>query len=359
MKKILSCFWIFMLLFNVALGEERFVTIRELRNEFQIENQYEFIAGDEEKLISVPVEIPRVDMLPVLKLSYVADAGYCLNSDEGWDMKVSKLTGSLHVSRGNTENQGADEEKAFFAPVRNEDVFGTTENYRQIIEPLSRILSQIDGINAEEWDLKQPDGTVYRQIFTSGAGQDDSHSFFMEFRQCFHGIPVFRHMFYYMKSTVANEVLSPVTGIFYSYRDMENLSFTLTQNQEVEVLAEDIPLRPFKSASATIREYIDRNEITAIYRISLGYVLYNEPGATTKIKQEHREYYAVPMWKIECFTKDSENKISDPESEEARLSNSSVVMLLDAQTGEMLDLESIEKDRSDYKGFISWDEVKK
>lgn len=106
-----------------------------------------------------------------------------------------------------------------------------------------------------------------------------------------------------------------------------------------------------------------------IYEIELGYVLYNEPNAYHARHETEKEtealyrdvtYYAKPMWKINClYVSNPRAKLAETASytDDERNSLDYLQLLVDAQTGELIG-ESSAKDRAEFKGFLSWEDVK-
>ena len=71
-------------------------------------------------------------------------------------------------------------------------------------------------------------------------------------------------------------------------------------------------------------------------------------------------YYAKPMWKINClYVSNPRAKLAETASytDDERNSLDYLQLLVDAQTGELIG-ESSAKDRAEFKGFLSWEDVK-
>lgn len=117
-----------------------------------------------------------------------------------------------------------------------------------------------------------------------------------------------------------------------------------------------------------VEKEINAGHIRKVYEIKLGYVLYNQPGvyrekglspAESQAQWEKMAYYAKPMWQVNClYVKSASGSLRDVSSytDDERNSLDYHQLLIDAQTGEMVVLGD-EKDRNEFKGFTSWDEV--
>ena len=130
--------------------------------------------------------------------------------------------------------------------------------------------------------------------------------------------------------------------------------------EEDEVLADDIPLCSLDKIIQGIEPKIKAGYIQNVVALRFGYSIYNDP-TIEKVEQfsgyDADCYYLVPSWIIECAYVDKPKKDYQSYHEpQIRM------MTINAQTGEMLDrFDKSYKGRGDarYKGFISWDDVKK
>lgn len=138
----------------------------------------------------------------------------------------------------------------------------------------------------------------------------------------------------------------------------------------------------FYDTGARIQEVLN-GHIRKIFEIELGYVMFNQPGVYHQQKEPMIEgrntreelennkfsrldersaarYYVKPMWRVNCLWVDSASgSLRDISSytDDERNTLDYCQLLIDAQTGELV-MESQAQDRCEFKGFISWDEVK-
>lgn len=124
-----------------------------------------------------------------------------------------------------------------------------------------------------------------------------------------------------------------------------------------EVLAEDIPLCSVGKVIEGTRKMIEAGYIYQVLSLRFGYVVYTDPNYEWNKRDTSFDiptHYLVPSWVMECYILD------DPKSNKLREHPGVREMVINAQTGEMMDwFDTSLHGRGDgrYKGFISWDEV--
>lgn len=130
--------------------------------------------------------------------------------------------------------------------------------------------------------------------------------------------------------------------------------------EEQKVIADDIPLCALNTVIQNIEKNIESGYIQNVISLRFGYSIYNDPSIVDVKRYSGYDaecYYLVPSWIIECAIVDNPKK--DYESyHESRIRD----ITINAQTGEMLDyFDKSYKGYGDarYKGFVSWNDVKK
>ena len=131
----------------------------------------------------------------------------------------------------------------------------------------------------------------------------------------------------------------------------------------IETMAEDVPLCSFDMIQKSLEQEIEKGRVRKIYEISLGYVLYCEPGAYHEWGQ-NADYSSIfydvkPMWRVNCLQASSaQAALEEFYENDERNSLAYTQMLVDAQTGEIIG-QSDAKDRSMFPGFLTWEDVNK
>ena len=141
--------------------------------------------------------------------------------------------------------------------------------------------------------------------------------------------------------------------------------------EEMEIIAEDVPLCAFESIKENIRNEIVSGHIRKEFSLRFGYSVYNDPNYPSGKRSVYDAdcYYLVPSWVLECiyindpkesYSYDEEQIENDSNSTE-RTTDKFVTLTINAQTGEVTNPMDTSKNGwgdADYKGFIPRDKVK-
>lgn len=148
--------------------------------------------------------------------------------------------------------------------------------------------------------------------------------------------------------------------------------------QEKKELESDLPLLSFDQVKAGYEKLIENGQVRHVYDLRFGYALQPKPGMSNKEAfSEQGVYYAKPFWLLEClWEKDAKiahaaaytqgnGPYPDPRNSMSRIS-----LMMDAQTGEILNpsstkidsksgqtLVSFQRDRAEFKGVKTWADV--
>lgn len=119
------------------------------------------------------------------------------------------------------------------------------------------------------------------------------------------------------------------------------------------VIADDIPLRSFEAAKPDITALIKAGYIREIYSVQFGYAAY--PNR----QHDLESCILFPSWVIECEYYDSPDMETEPVNV-PNYSNSQHYrrLVVNAQTGRLLDPRSKGPDRSDAPEVITWEDVR-
>ena len=123
---------------------------------------------------------------------------------------------------------------------------------------------------------------------------------------------------------------------------------------EKGVLAEDIPLCSFDDVKPGIAALIEAGCIREVYGVQFGYAAYPD-------KQHDLEHYILfPSWVVECEYYDSPDMATEPVNV-PNYTNSLHYrrLVVNAQTGRLLDPASKGPDRSDAPQIILWEDVQR
>ena len=369
---------------TAAASAQEYQTVSQLRESVParwtttIETKWRDVAIDAE------IVTPDVEAIPVVKVGYDLHPSPLTPEESGWvEVNDSYETGSLILYM--TDDTGKpprkiNGRKVNRDPVSKENWYGDFDPNQTYI-PLSDIrFSEIQdlirdelvkfGYPPEDFDLEAPERMWLQHWYFAGTKEDAAPAeILMNLYTKLNGITVYGHILDAVRNTRGERARkdgfwdSMTTSVAYEgVIDRLSLLF-ISHLLPVETLADDVPLCPFSMIQKSLEQEIKKGRVRKIYEISLGYVLYCEPGVYQEQGQEpdysNIFYYVKPMWRVNCLkAAEAQKKIEKSDEDDERNSVAYTQMLVDAQTGEIIG-QSDAADRSMFPGFLTWEDVNK
>ena len=369
---------------TAAASAQEYQTVSQLRESVParwtttIETKWRDVAIDAE------IVTPDVEAIPVVKVGYDLHPSPLTPEESGWvDVNDSYETGSLILYM--TDDTGKpprkiNGRKVNRDPVSKENWYGGFDPNQTYI-PLSDIrFSEIQdlirdelvkfGYPPEDFDLETPERMWLQHWYFAGTKEDAAPAeILMNLYTKLNGITVYGHILDAVRNTRGERARkdgfwdSMTTTVAYEgVIDRLSLLF-ISHLLPVETLAEDVPLCSFDTIQKSLEQEIKKGRVRKIYEISLGYVLYCEPGAYHEWGQK-ADYSSIfydvkPMWRVNCLkASGAQKELEESDEDDERNSVAYTQMLVDAQTGEIIG-QSDAADRSMFPGFLSWEDVNK
>ena len=403
MKRFTAFLTVLMLLTVITSGmaEGEYLTIQQLREQTAERWTQIYTTKWRDVAIDAAIVVPDVEQVPVMLIAGGVKAPVLTAEETGWDQAEVRDNYSLILSNQSTEYPKSVDGKRI---NQDQEARGTwsgnidpNKAYVPMSEiPFGEICDLADeallklGYDPQEYTYRTPYHMWAQHMFYYGYKKDAlPGSLFFQCYQKLNGIPLLSHI---QRAVIdhrngesrADEYSEfPETHLGYSGYSEQLSHIFLWRGEPVEVLAQDVPLCSFDKVMAVIEPEIAGGHIRKIFEIELGYVMFNEPDAYHQQKGDvvegrntHEElgnqklvrqaersaarYYVKPMWRVNCLWVDSANgSLRDISSytDDERNTLDYCQLLIDAQTGELV-VESQAYDRCEFKGFISWDEVK-
>ena len=369
---------------TAAAYAQEYQTVSQLRESVParwtttIETKWRDVAIDAE------IVTPDVEAIPVVKVGYDLHPSPLTPEESGWvEVNDSYETGSLILYM--TDDTGKpprkiNGRKVNRDPVSKENWYGGFDPNQTYI-PLSDIrFSEIQdlirdelvkfGYPPEDFDLETPERMWLQHWYFAGTKEDAAPAeILMNLYTKLNGITVYGHILDAVRNTRGERARkdgfwdSMTTSVAYEgVIDRLSLLF-ISHLLPVETLAEDVPLCSFDTIQKSLEQEIKKGRVRKIYEISLGYVLYCEPGAYHEWGQK-ADYSSIfydvkPMWRVNCLkASGAQKELEESDEDDERNSVAYTQMLVDAQTGEIIG-QSDAADRSMFPGFLSWEDVNK
>ena len=369
---------------TAAAYAQEYQTVSQLRESVParwtttIETKWRDVAIDAE------IVTPDVEAIPVVKVGYDLHPSPLTPEESGWvEVNDSYETGSLILYM--TDDTGKpprkiNGRKVNRDPVSKENWYGDFDPNQTYI-PLSDIrFSEIQdlirdelvkfGYPPEDFDLETPERMWLQHWYFAGTKEDAAPAeILMNLYTKLNGITVYGHILDAVRNTRGERARkdgfwdSMTTTVAYEgVIDRLSLLF-ISHLLPVETLADDVPLCPFSMIQKSLEQEIKKGRVRKIYEISLGYVLYCEPGAYHEWGQK-ADYSSIfydvkPMWRVNCLkASGAQKELEESDEDDERNSVAYTQMLVDAQTGEIIG-QSDAADRSMFPGFLTWEDVNK
>lgn len=369
---------------TAAAYAQEYQTVSQLRESVParwtttIETKWRDVAIDAE------IVTPDVEAIPVVKVGYDLHPSPLTPEESGWvEVNDSYETGSLILYM--TDDTGKpprkiNGRKVNRDPVSKENWYGGFDPNQAYI-PLSDIrFSEIQdlirdelakfGYPPEDFDLETPERMWLQHWYFAGTKEDAAPAeILMNLYTKLNGITVYGHILDAVRNTRGERARkdgfwdSMTTTVAYEgVIDRLSLLF-ISHLLPVETLAEDVPLCSFDTIQKSLEQEIKKGRVRKIYEISLGYVLYCEPGAYHEWGQK-ADYSSIfydvkPMWRVNCLkASGAQKELEESDEDDERNSVAYTQMLVDAQTGEIIG-QSDAADRSMFPGFLTWEDVNK
>ena len=369
---------------TAAASAQEYQTVSQLRESVParwtttIETKWRDVAIDAE------IVTPDVEAIPVVKVGYDLHPSPLTPEESGWvEVNDSYETGSLILYM--TDDTGKpprkiNGRKVNRDPVSKENWYGDFDPNQTYI-PLSDIrFSEIQdlirdelvkfGYPPEDFDLETPERMWLQHWYFAGTKEDAAPAeILMNLYTKLNGITVYGHILDAVRNTRGERARkdgfwdSMTTSVAYEgVIDRLSLLF-ISHLLPVETLADDVPLCPFSMIQKSLEQEIKKGRVRKIYEISLGYVLYCEPGVYQEQGQEpdysNIFYYVKPMWRVNCLkAAGAQKRLEKSDEDDERNTVAYTQFLVDAQTGEIIG-QSDAADRSMFPGFLTWEDVNK
>lgn len=356
-----------------GLARGRYYSISEVREQASQAWQQTYTAHGREIAVDVLPHVPDVEAVPILQL------------------RLARL--NLHQDpQGRWEATGRPEDFIFAIDADREAVTETRgfvqsgvlyknfdlnkcyiqSNPQTLGDMLQMIrnLMETSGLNADMLYLERPH-SIRRCIYQDKDGNQDAEPALMdiELYQSIRGFPVagMHSRAYFQNRNGRNApsltdephidalILSPAQFALSLYRLME----------EADQLAEDVPLASFQQVVKTLEKEIKDGRLRKVFNLIFGYAIYADAGNQKPVAQADNLFYAVPVWAVDCiYVENAKQKIRDysaPEWEGLTKDPYNVLeymrLMVDAQTGKLVDPHNQKENREQFKGFLSWDDV--
>jgi hypothetical protein len=382
-----------------SLAQTEYMNIAELREQTPTQWVESYKTKWRTVEIDAAINVPSIDMLPIVKVTYNAPGTGPTAEESGWELaewrydSLNLYNASKQAPKsvgGKRVNDNAEPREVWYSGFTPDSKYIPMSDitFDEICAMINENLSAF-GYDPDQFEVATPTRLGISHWFLYGYKKDVLPGLLsLQARHKVKGLPILQHIHQAVSDHRNGDSRVDEMKTYFELHARYDgygeklLSVFVNAAKPIETLAEDVPLCPFSTVIAAIEPEINAGHIRKIYEVELGYAVYNEPGVYLSRKEplvegrntpeemeegsaqgaaEHKaaRYYLRPMWQVNCLWVSSPSgKLRETASYtmDERNTLDYRQLLVDAQTGELVQ-ESTAQDRCEFKGFIPWDEV--
>lgn len=354
MRKWTTLLFACLLMLMIAPARSEVVSAAELREQIQTAVDGKYEAYDGTVSLHVPVYVPNVDEVPILRVERTnvsaesaEKLGGLLEKNTLYGQRAAKrstdLTSSASHFLSYEQNLWANDERAATVYAPNQTI--------SLLDAEEFLKEMTSGLFGDQQIACLP----YRAGLRSGrpANGEGKGGYYIEAWETLRGIPIVEGVertFSKQGKRGIQQALSNaswiVLGDYLSETDYICVSTAMWR--ETECVQPDVQLCDWKRIEQTLEENVQKGRIREVYSVMLGYAVY---AASDREYPEgeavyEAEFLLVPTWFVECKYAENAGKELNSDIEEDDLDAPSYhkergwkILLIDAQTGKMIDPE--------------------
>ena len=341
---------------SAALGESKYVSIKDIRDTIpeRWTGEYTIKKGAHNQLkkgdtvsIDVPIVVPEVDTVPVVRITWNGPA-----KDVDQSLEVTENTRDyLAIVAG-----GYNGSPRVYDRMADGTVFDSSLPWDHAPDiAINRLRQFIPS-------LKDTQLTCYDQAAV-GASETEGECW-LNFYSAFHGIPYLVDDAFRLgaegerdANQAEGESTVPLSRVFIVLKTADRFWATISIPKEVGVDVEDIPLLPFDEIQKAFEQRIADGYVYSLNEVRFGYMVFIDP------EKKGEEYVLIPVWAAKGRTNGDPTipfdlKTSDEVIDCAGYSAHDIIVI-NAQTGEPYDTcYNTRPNRRYVPKIITWDDMK-
>ena len=310
--------------------------------------------------VDIDIMIPDVDKIPVQKVKRISFSEMELPPEGAAPYSTKTVSSSCTILAQDFDypsNVDAKPIESYYYPFLEDQAFvpNNSLTFREAVGILKDRLIQVQ-VDPERFTFHRPyelSAYNYYNKKTNEIALPGSYQ--LRLHQMLNNIPIILN--------IGQAYKEKTTRCFYpdmscGLRSDESWQIIFDTVIAVETLAEDVPFCGLSNIIDAIETEINAGHIRKIFDIELGYIVYDDPTEKKPRGQQFEDFYVVPGWVVRCIYMENpkrDHQYAVDVNERNTLEYATIV--INAQTGEMVNVQYNKKDKADYKGFISWEDV--
>lgn len=371
MKKSISILLLFTTLVVGTSGfATEYFTIGEVLEQAGTGWHKTYSAHGREIVVDVDAMVPDVKSVPVSKCKYseyppnITDGtGLILehNLPDAFAVSSTMLTDEIIVQSPNKKLGLPFSITTYYSPIDLDRLYfsGYPLTLRKICMRFRDMLALV-GIDPDGIVMDSPYMLTVNEYYNAEKGEEVVPSYgWASFYQLMHRVPILGGLGEAYEQMPLYGTYAEL-GFVLSHEDFFVSVHTIT---EIERLAEDVPLSSFSKVIASFEEEIEDGHIRKVYDLNFGYAVCSaiENGGAKKNIDPNDRFYIVPVWMANCMyvtdAKKGQRVYDESYGTDERNALEYQKIMVNAQTGELIDPMNRSQNRGYYTGFITWDDV--
>ncbi len=309
--------------------------------------------------VDIAIDFPAVQTVPVRKVREAQPSP--VQSPERWQVAdayflYEKTDGRMWPSNG--WYQASVERRAdqidWDVPLTGENRYTPQQAFDLFWPELSGAFSD-DVLDSLTVTNVLAQGHLYaynRKTKAFGEALTDDSLYSFSFTQTFDSIPIFYAGQHALFTTSGSEGRPPLCRLDALVVSPEHFSFSGSLVEAVSTVYEDIPLASLDHVLSVYEELIHAGRLRKVQALRFGYMLCVDP-------ENPEEAYTVPIWVLDgvLFDSPTEEAPPMPPKETMRDTNPYRSLIVYAQSGDLLDVNSTSPLRRTAPALLSWADV--
>lgn len=374
MKELVAIFlvWVISIGCNAALAEDSYISVADLPNEVREGWHASYNINGDTLNLDIDIIVPIVDKVPIIRISQYIPTdhkefqGVEITGNEIGRFVAEKAPDPMDSpSRDIGQNIQTIQLAALYdnEPYAEDNLLTFGE-----VKALANSLVVQFGFDDCDFDFDRPYdlrwnhgygllvGRLQKENKEDGAGRytgepyGEKGFYFIAARQRLHGVSIWTDIRSVYKSVRAEAI--PDIGMANVSLDSSDggYSIGIKAAYEDEMLCEDIPLCPFEKVKAAYEAEIIQGHIQQADQLVFAYVYFRD---------SNQNYVCYPCWILRCqYTKDPIKNANSKSNLAWQDTESATMLVVNAQTGELIDLYDKGKHRDRLPEFLTWEEVR-
>lgn len=339
---------------------QQYFSLQELKQQTQSGWHQIYQAYEREIVVEVDVTMPDAESVPIDKVEWARMQSVLSGEEVGVEI-VERPDENIFALNSNAHNEIPDNiawkyEAQYSFPSNKEVVYApnSTMTLGSAIDVVKHAI-EIVGFTSEEWELERPYNLSVYSLWNPKANKMVlPGEYALYFYQRMNNIPILLHAgCAYNKKTQDN--YTAMLNAWLIDEDKFRVYFGMLK--PTERIANDVPLCSFENVINAFEAEIHAGHIRRVFELEFGYGFFNDPEMA-----EMGYYYLVPVWKLNClYVSNREKELPEYNTDETTHERDSLeyaTLIVNAQTGELLDFMSKSEDRANYNGIIKWSDIK-